>query len=197
MMTPLGFIVIFAVSFILNLIPFAGPSNMLIAYTFAIRLGSTDFLSFALIGAAMALGSALAKGIYYMVTFFISDRYVKKRREKLDASKIKRWAFPLLFLAAATPIPDEPIIIALGLMKYSPTKFFGAYFLGKFGIGVMGAFLGGFSIELLGDFISPEIMFVMSIAMTIAFTIILLKVDLGELFEKYLRRKPKANQEPK
>jgi len=197
MVTMISFVIIFVVSFVLNLIPFAGPSNMLIAYTFALRLNSTDFLSFALIGAAMALGSALAKGIYYMVTFFISGRYIKKSRQKLDASKIKRWAFPLLFFAAATPIPDEPIIIALGLMKYSPSKFFGAYFLGKFGIGVMGAFLAGFSIEIFGDFISSEVMVVLSIAMTIALTIILLKVDLGKLFEKYLHRKPPADQEPK
>jgi len=43
-----------------------------------------------------------------MITFFISGRYVKKSREKLDASKIKCWAFPLLFLAAATPYLMNP-----------------------------------------------------------------------------------------
>ncbi|MCL2358962.1 MAG: hypothetical protein LBH74_00995 [Nitrososphaerota archaeon] len=194
---PIDFIIVFATSFGFNLIPFAGPSNVLIASTLAIGLGATDPLSFIFIGGVLALGSALAKGIHYMVTFFISGRFLKNRRSKLDADavKIRRWAFPLLFIAAVTPIPDEPIVIALGLMKYSPSKFFGAYFLGKFGIGVMGAFLGGFAINLFGDFLSIEVMAVMSIVMTVVITIILLKVDLGKLAEKYLSRKPKVDQE--
>jgi len=193
------FIIIFAPSFGLNLIPFAGPSNLFIASTLAISLGSTDPLSLVFIGGVLALGSALAKGIHYMVTFFISGRFLKNRRQKLDAggSRLRRWAFPLLFIAAATPIPDEPIVIALGLMKYSPSKFFVAYFLGKFGVGVMGAFMGAFAVVRFGDFMSLEAMAAMSIAMTIVVTILLFKVDLGKLAQKYLHRKPKADQETK
>jgi membrane protein YqaA with SNARE-associated domain len=68
-----------------------------------------------------------------MVTFFVSKHLNEQRQKRLntDAQKVRRWAFLLLFAAAATPIPDEPIIIPLGLMKYSPTKFFVSYFLGK------------------------------------------------------------------
>jgi membrane protein DedA with SNARE-associated domain len=190
-------IIIFATSFGLNLIPFAGPSNLLIASTAAIGLGNADPLTLIFVGAAIALGAALAKGTHYMVTFFVSGKLSEKRRQRLDAdaAKIKRWAFLLLFIAAASPIPDEPIVIPLGLMKYSPAKFFGAYFLGKLSIGIAGAFLGGFAIDIFGGFISSEAMVVISIILTIVITIILLKVDMGKLAEKYLHRKPKPEQE--
>ncbi|MCW4025783.1 MAG: VTT domain-containing protein [Candidatus Bathyarchaeota archaeon] len=191
----LDFIIIFAVAMGFNLIPFAGPSNLLIASTAAIGLGNVDALSLILIGVLIALGASIAKGIHYMITFFISGKLSEKRRQRLDtdASKIKRWAFLLLFVAAASPIPDEPIVIPLGLMKYSPTKFFTAYFLGKLSIAIAGAFLGGFAVDIFSGIISPEVMTIISIVLTIVITVILLKVDVGKLAEKYLHRKPKAD----
>jgi uncharacterized membrane protein YdjX (TVP38/TMEM64 family) len=135
-----------------------------------------------------------------MITFFISGRLSEKRRQRLDADvqKVKRWAFPLLFIAAASPIPDEPIVIPLGLMKYSPAKFFTAYFLGKLTIAVAGAFLGGFAIDTFSSWLSPELMIVISIVLTVVITIILLKVDLGKLAERLFKKKQKitsSNQE--
>lgn len=202
MATLIELLIIFGTSFGFNLIPFAGPSNLLIASTAAIGLGSTDPLTMVLVGVIIATAAALAKGIHYMVTFFVSGHLSQKRQDRLhaDANKIKKWAFPLLYLAAATPIPDEPIVIPLGLMKYSPAKFFSAYFLGKLTITVAGVFLGGWA----GNFIekalglSPETTFVLSIvvsiALTVIITVVLLKVDVDKLIEKYLRHKPK---EPK
>lgn len=190
-------VVVFIVSFGFNLIPFAGPSNMIIASTAAVGLGSTDFASFLVIGVIVALGATLAKGIHYGTTFFISSHLNEKRRAKLDsdAIKIKKWAFLLLYFAAATPIPDEPIVITLGLMKYSVTKFFTAYFLGKLSIGVMGAFLGNKVSNTFSDWISPEMMVVMSIALTVVITVILFKVDLGKLARRLMRKKPTQNDD--
>jgi NADH:ubiquinone oxidoreductase subunit H len=86
-------------------------------------------------------------------------------------------------------------------MKYSPAKFFTAYFLGKLTITLAGVFLGGWA----GDFIekslglSPQTTFILSIAvsilLTVIITVILLKVDMDKLLEKYLHRKPKDIQE--
>ncbi len=197
------FIVIFATSFGFNLIPFAGPSNLLIASTAAIGLGSVDAATLVIVGVLIALASALAKGIHYMITFFVSKHLSQKRQDRLnaDATKIKRWAFPLLFLAAATPIPDEPIVIPLGLMKYSPAKFFTAYFLGKLSITIAGVFLGGWAGGFLERWfgLSTETTFVLSIAvsvvLTVVITVILLKVDMDKLAQKYLHRKPQTNEE--
>src|SRR4030066_2490679 len=96
------FVIIFLTAFGFNLIPFAGPSNLLIASTAAISLGNADASTLVLIGVSIALGAALAKGIHYMVTFFVSGRLSQKRQARLnsDANKIRKWAFPLLFIVA-------------------------------------------------------------------------------------------------
>jgi membrane protein DedA with SNARE-associated domain len=185
------FVILFATAFGFNLIPFAGPSNLLIASTAAISLNGTDALTLFLIGATIALAAALAKGIHYMVTFFVSGHLSQKRQQRLgaDAARVKRWAMPLLFVVAASPLPDEPVVIPLGLMKYSPVKFFVSYFLGKLTIAVAGAFLGNEATQLFGGWLSPELLIVISIVLTIVITVILLKVDMGKLAEKYLHRK--------
>lgn len=198
----IDFIIIFITGFGFNLIPFAGPSNLLIASTAAIGLGNADCGTLIAVGIVIGLSAAFAKSIHYMVTFFISGRLSKKRQERLgqDAAKIRRWAMPLLFLVAATPLPDEPVVIPLGLMKYSPGKFFVAYFLGKLTIAVAGAFIGQEASSLFAGWLSPDQVFILSIVVSVILTVVityfLLKVDLNKLAEKYLKRKPAEKKQP-
>jgi uncharacterized membrane protein YdjX (TVP38/TMEM64 family) len=174
-------------SFVANLIPFAGPSNLLIASTAALSVHSDPFT----LGFLVALGATLAKSLHYIVTFFIGKHLGEKRRQRLDAEalRVKRWAFLLLYVAAATPIPDEPVVIPLGLMKYNPVKFFVAFFLGKISITIIGAYLGSWSESALSSVISQEGLIVISVILTIVVTVILLKVDVGKIAEKILKRK--------
>ncbi len=197
MVSIIEFLIIFATGFGFNLIPFAGPSNLLIASTAAISLGNADATTLIIIGVIIALGAALAKGVHYMITFFVSGHLGKKRQERLDmdAGKIRRWAMPLLFLVAATPLPDEPVVIPLGLMKYSPTKFFVSYFLGKLSITVAGAFIGQEASDMFSKWLSPDAMIVISIVLTIVITVILLKVDVGKIANQILHRQPAQKQE--
>ncbi len=197
MVSIIELIIIFLTGFGFNLIPFAGPSNLLIASTAAIGLGNADAATLVLIGVFIALGAALAKGIHYMVTFFVSGHLSQKRQARLDAdaAKIKHWAMPLLFLVAATPLPDEPIVIPLGLMKYSPVKFFISYFLGKLTIAIAGAFIGQEASNLFSGWLSPEVMVAISIILTVVITLILLKVDIGKLAEKFLKKKSEEKTE--
>lgn len=184
-------LVILVSSFGLNLIPFAGPSNLFIASTAALSIVNADPATLVAVGFLVALGSALAKSIHYMVTFFVSKHLSEKRRQRLDAEalKVKRWAFLLLYAAAATPIPDEPIVIPLGLMKYSLPKFFTAFFLGKLSITVLGAFLGSWTKSAFSEWLSTDTMIIVSVVLTIIVTIIVLKVDVGKIVEKIFRRK--------
>ena len=184
-------LVILFSSFGLNLIPFAGPSNLFIASTAALSIVDADPATLVAVGFLVALGSALAKSIHYLVTFFVSKHLSEKRRQRLDADalKVKRWAFLLLFAAAATPIPDEPVVIPMGLMKYSPTKFFTAFFLGKLSITVLGAFLGSWTKSAFSEWLSTDVMIVLSVVLTIVAAVILLKVDVGKLMAKIFRRK--------
>jgi uncharacterized membrane protein YdjX (TVP38/TMEM64 family) len=187
-------LVVLLSSFGFNLIPFAGPSNLFIASNFALILGVADPATLVAIGFLVALGAALAKSIHYLVTFFVSKHLSGKQRQRLDAEalKVKRWAFLLLFVAAATPVPDEPVIIPLGLLKYSPVKFFSVFFLGKLSITVVGAFLGSWTKSTFSEWLSIEAMIALSVVLTIVVTVILLKVDVGKLAERFLKRKTGA-----
>jgi len=180
-------LIILATSFGLNLIPFAGPSNLLIATNAALLVDADPFF----IGFIVAIGSASAKFIHYLVTFFLSGFLGEERRKRLDATgvKLRRWAFLALFAVAATPLPDEPVVIPLGLLKYSPVKFYVVYFAGKLLITVIGAYLAKFSQGLLAPWMSQEVLMVASIILTIVVTIIMLKVDVGKIAEKIFRRK--------
>jgi membrane protein YqaA with SNARE-associated domain len=182
---------VFLFSFGLNLIPFAGPSNLFIASNSALMLSAFDPIVLVAIGFLVAFGSALAKSVHYLITFFISKHLSEKQRQRLDAEavKLRKWAFLLLFAAAATPIPDEPIVIPLGLMKYSPARFFSVYFLGKLSITVVGAFLGAWTGVAFSEFLGLQVTIALSIILTVVITIIMLKVDVGKLAERFLKRK--------
>lgn len=196
--------VVLLTAFGLNLIPFAGPSNLFIASNAVAVLSLTEpgivsnpAMLF-VIGFLVAIGSSAAKSVHYAVTFFVGKRLKGKQRQRLDedAAKVKKWASLLLFAAAASPIPDEPIVIPLGLMKYSPVKFFTAYFLGKLTIGIAGAFFGAWTGSALSEWLSPELMVALSVILTVVVTVILFKVDFGKLAEKVFGKKP-IEEKPK
>ena len=173
-------------SFGINMIPFASPSSFLIASNAALLVHSDPLST----GILVALGATCAKLIHYTVSFFVGKHISEERRRRLDtaALKTRRWASLAVFIAAATPIPDDPVIIPLGLMKYNPAKLASAYFAGKLSIAVLGAFFGGFGEKLLNGYVSQGVVAIISIALTVAITVILLKVDLSKLPEGILRR---------
>jgi membrane protein DedA with SNARE-associated domain len=168
------------------MIPFASPSNLLIASNAAL-LTDSDPIS---IGVLVAVGATGAKLIHYTVSFFVGKHVSEKRKKRLEiaATKTKRWAIPAIFIAAATPIPDDPVIIPLGLMKYNPSKFAVVYFAGKLTIGVAGAFLGGLGDQFLSGYLGQGVLAIVSIVLTIAITLVLLKVDLSGMAKQILKK---------
>jgi membrane protein DedA with SNARE-associated domain len=190
----IGLLFVFVTSFGLNMIPFAGPSNLFIASNAALMASSAGSVTLVTIGVLVALGAALAKSIHYLVTFFIRGHLSQSRQKRLDAdaAKVKCWAFWLLYTAAATPIPDEPVVIPLGLMKYSISKFFTAFLLGKLSITIIGAFLGVWTKSALSEWLSPEATIVLSLTLTVLVTAILLKVDIVKLIEQIRTRFKRA-----
>ena len=56
---------------------------------------------------------------------------------------------------------------------------------------MVGAFLGSWTKSTFSEWLSPEAMMALSIVLTIAVTVILLKVDVGKLAERLLKRKKK------
>ncbi len=177
---------VFIFSFGLNMIPFASPSNFFIASNAALLVNSDPFT----LGFVVSLGSALAKCVHYMVSFFVGKHLKEKYRQSVDAkaAKIRRWAFPILFIAAASPIPDEPVVVPLGLMKYSPVKFFSAYFLGKLLITTIGAYMGIVTGQALSSMFDSTVLIIGSIILTVLVTIVLLKVNVTQLLRRIFKR---------
>jgi len=170
------------VSFVLNLIPFAGPSNLLIASNAALLVDTNPLM----LGLLVALGSASAKLVHYFVTYFVGGRFNEERRRRLNAvsTRMGKWAFFALFIASATPVPDEPVIIPLGLMKYNVAKFSLAVFLGKILITTPGAYLGQFGEGALSSLMAQEALIAVSIALTVVITVLLLRIDVTKTARK-------------
>jgi uncharacterized membrane protein YdjX (TVP38/TMEM64 family) len=147
----------------------------------------------------VSAGAVAAKLIHYFVTFFIGKSIHGETRRHIDATgqKLKRWAFLTLFIVAATPIPDEPVIVPLGLIRYSPIKFCVAYFLGKLSITLLGAFLGKAGQELLSSVASPFTLAIASIVLTIIVTIAMFKIDVEALVKRIFHKNLTASEEDK
>jgi membrane protein YqaA with SNARE-associated domain len=172
----LGYLGVFIFAFIANIVPFFGPSNLIVAGAIGSLFPSFNPL---LTGVLVALGSSIAKAIHYEIAFFASS-YVKSRRapNKNEKPINNRRAMLAIFIAAASPVPDEPIVIPLGLARYNPFRFFISYFIGKAVITITGAFLGQrFGIALEG-YVSQEATIVISIISTIIITILIIKKDI-------------------
>ena len=179
------FLSVIASSFVLNLIPFAGPSNLLIAFNAALLLEANPLV----VGLMVAIGSSGAKLIHYVTTFFLGGAMKENHRRRFEhAGKRLEWKALAVFLAAATPLPDDPVIVALGIIRYSPLRFLMAYFLGKLLITSTGAYLGRLGQNLLSPIVNQELLTALSIALTIVVTLMVLKVDVGKAIAEFRRR---------
>jgi len=179
------FLGVLASAFVLNLIPFAGPSNLLIAFNAAMLLDANPLA----LGLLVALGSSTAKFVHYVITFFLGGAVKEKHRRSLEQTgRGFGWKALAVFLVAATPLPDEPVVIPLGIIKYSPTRFILAYFLGKLLITSLGAYLARLGENLLSPIVSQELLTALSIALTVIVTLIVLKVDIGKVIAEFRKR---------
>ena len=183
----LGYVGVFLLSLAINLIPFAGPSNLIIASVAAINVPNANF---AAIGLLVALGASTAKLIHFYVAFFTSGILKGGQRQRLSVygKKAGKIGSLLIFLAAATSIPDDPLVIPLGLMRYSPLKFFAIFFTGKATITILGAYLGLYARFSLVDTTDNITIMILSMVLTVATTIILLKVDLSKRMGSVIQR---------
>ncbi|MDR2700587.1 MAG: hypothetical protein LBC12_07320 [Nitrososphaerota archaeon] len=197
-------IIAFTLAFCINIVPFFGPSNMFIAAIATIWVDNDTALYIFIIGAIVALGATIARIIQYKVTPLISKHLSEKQRTNLErnATKIFNHSFLILCFAAASPIPEEPVIVSLASVKYSIVKFSIGYFLGKLVITTMGAFTGkifGNSVSswvsnTFPEWLSPNVlMTIMSTIVSIIAIAILIKVDLSRLTMGFRRKKQIQN----
>ncbi|MHA1771686.1 MAG: VTT domain-containing protein [Candidatus Thorarchaeota archaeon] len=136
-----GYLGLFIACFIINMIPFLSPSNMVLAGVAALLLPSISWIA---IGIIVAVAATLAKLIHYFVIRGSRVVLSDERLASLDSERerVNKWGALALFIAAASPVPDDPLIVYVGLTKYSVPKFIGFYFVGKVAVTLAGALIG-------------------------------------------------------
>jgi membrane protein YqaA with SNARE-associated domain len=175
-----GYLGLFVICFAINMIPFLSPSNMVLAgaavLTFSI-FGPVGVVESVFIGIIVALTATLAKLIHFYVVRGSRAVLSKDRLKSLDAERerVEKWGALALFIAAASPVPDDPLIVYVGLTRYNPVKFIVSYFIGKVAVTIAGAIIALFGLTLGGGFFESMPIVVASIALTAIITGILFK----------------------
>lgn len=162
----------------MNLIPFLSPSNIVISGAVGSLFPHFNPL---LVGFLVALGASIAKTVHFTLSFFVVKVLNKEKQAKLESysrnHRFKKLGMIAAFIAAVSPVPDDPIVIPLGLMRYSPIKFFSAYFTGKIIVTVTGAYLGQTASLTLEQYMGNTATIVLSITLTFLITLILIKKE--------------------
>jgi membrane protein DedA with SNARE-associated domain len=106
-----------------------------------------------LLGIACGLGSTIGEFSAYLIGAggrkIIEGRY----GERLENAKllIERYGMVIIFLFALLPLPDDVILIPLGMMRYDLKKALTAAFLGKVAMCTIVAYAGRFSYTFVKD----------------------------------------------
>lgn len=165
-----GYLGLLIICFIINMIPFLSPSNMVLAGAAMLLVPEFDPI---LVGVIVAISATSAKLIHFFVVR--SSRMVlsEERLQSLDSEKqrVEKWGAFAVFIAAASPVPDDPLIVYVGLTKYNTVKFTISYFIGKVAVTILGALIG----YSVGGFFESMPIVLASIALTALITGFLFK----------------------
>ncbi|NWF96573.1 MAG: hypothetical protein HXY34_10580 [Candidatus Thorarchaeota archaeon] len=88
-----------------------------------------------------------------------------------ELARVKKWGALALFIAAASPVPDDPLIVYVALTKYNAAKFVLVYFTGKALVTILGAFIG----YSVGTYFESAPVVIASVALTAIITGLLFK----------------------
>ena len=124
-----GYLGLSLVSFFGSLIPFVPIPSFVLLATMAVG----DQFNIHLLAILGAVTTTVAKQIIFYVSYGggkIIGEETRKRMRPFERL-IKRYGGGAVFIAAATPVPDDLVYIPLGLAKYNPKRFFIATLAGK------------------------------------------------------------------
>ncbi len=134
-----------------------------------------------LLGLVCGIGSTIGEASAYLVG--MGGRKVIKGRfeERLESAKrlIQRYGAAIIFLFALLPLPDDVILIPLGVLRYDLYKALGAMFLGKVIMLTFVAYAGRYSYTIVKDiFESGGILGgVASVALLVIILVAMMKID--------------------
>jgi membrane protein YqaA with SNARE-associated domain len=156
------------------------------------------------IALAAGAGSAIGEFSGYLLGFggrkAISERY--KRKMDFLMKVFNKFGPVVIFLFAATPLPDDLLFIPLGVMRYSLIKALIPALIGKFCMNLVVAYGGRFSTQTIryifgveSEWISTLIGTVIAIVLLIVVFAIMFKVDWEKYFEKYVTEQKESGEE--
>ncbi|MEM3647551.1 MAG: VTT domain-containing protein [Thermoproteota archaeon] len=186
-----GYLGIFLLSFI-------GTTSIVfpIPYTVVIYLIGS-MLDPLLIAVSGGLGSALGELVGYALGYYGRMLISEERRRKMDymLKIFDHYGAAVVFLFALTPLPDDLLIIPLGIMRYNPVKFLIPCILGKTLMCLILALGGRFSISLIKSLFGGEGGWAATLATFLLLAgviVLMMKIDWEEIFFKYVEKHGKA-----
>ncbi|MBO3800075.1 MAG: DedA family protein [Candidatus Brockarchaeota archaeon] len=187
-----GYIGIFILSF-------TGATSIVfpIPYTIVIYfLGR--FLDPYLIALSGGAGSAVGEFVGYVLGYSGRMLISEDRRRKMDymVKIFDRYGVIVIFLFALTPLPDDLLIIPLGVMHYNPVKFLIPCVMGKTLMCFILALGGRFSIEIIESLFGGDGGWAASIVTFLLLVVILVlmfKIDWEKIFFKYVEKRENKN----
>jgi len=134
-----------------------------------------------LLGLVCGIGSTVGEFSAYLVG--VGGRKVIEGRyeERLESAKrlIQRYGATIIFLFALLPLPDDIILIPLGVLRYDLKKALGAMFLGKTIMLTFVAYAGRYSYTFVKDIFESGGVFggVASVALLVVILVAMMKID--------------------
>ena len=106
-----------------------------------------------LLGLVCGLGATIGEFSAYLIGRGGRELIEGSYGRRLERAKtlIQRYGMLAIFFFALTPLPDDLILIPLGMLKYSLRKALVAAFLGKVAMCLAIAYAGRFSFEVVRD----------------------------------------------
>jgi len=185
-------IVIFAISFISNIIPFAGAPYTLIATNFLITFGKTTE-NLVLVILISGVGAALAKSLTYLLGIALRKPLHNNKNMPFLDKFIKSKYFPLaLFITAVIPgLPlDDYLYMGGGITRASLMKMLLITVPSKILKSAIEIPIELFGIIKISDFTNINPLF-LSIGLTILFIvlgIVLIKIDWYSIYERITQK---------
>jgi len=147
-----------------------------------------------LLGLISGLGAAMGELTSYALGAgggrYLEGHGYSKRFSSLHTFLLEhRRLVPLvIYLFAATPLPDDIIMVPLGIIRYGLMRTLIPCFLGKTTlliiIGFIGSFLSGLGESLLGDPVTGILFDLATIAFIITSVYVIVEYDWSKLLEK-------------
>ncbi|MEM2940814.1 MAG: VTT domain-containing protein [Thermoproteota archaeon] len=189
-----GYLGIFLLSFI-GAVSVVFP----IPYTVIIYLLGSILDPF-LIAISGGLGSAVGEFAGYLLGYYGRMVISRERRRKMDymLKIFDRYGVVAIFLFALTPLPDDLLIIPLGIMHYNPVKFLIPCILGKFLMCLILALGGRFSISIIRSMLAGEggwVATLVTFLLLVGIIVIMLKLDWEKIFLKHVGKQEETGSE--